>query len=114
MVCRPGRLARPTRPASTGRRSPSTLVTLVLLALADVEPDAIAADYALSTEAVRTLFAAMGISDQGPMIESVLTRRGTTIQAAVLDALRGFEAEHYLRGAGVGRADIQIIRDRLA
>lgn len=94
-------------------RDRTGLITLLLLALADVEPEAIAADYDMSTEALTALFAAMGTEDQGPIIQSVLANRGTTTDAAVLAALDGFDVEQYLLGAGVSNGDLDSIRRRL-
>lgn len=94
-------------------RDRTGLVTLLLLALVNVEPDAIAADYAVSTESTKALFAAMGTRDEGPFVQSLLARHKTSAEAAILDALDGFDAEDYLLAAGVSRADLDIIRDRL-
>jgi hypothetical protein len=55
----------------------------------------------------------MGTEDQGPPIQSILARRGTTTRDAVLGTLAGFDAEDYLLRAGVAGADIQAIRGRL-
>ncbi|MCR6486943.1 tyrosine-protein phosphatase [Amycolatopsis sp. OK19-0408] len=94
-------------------RDRTGLVALLLLALAGVGPDAIAADYDLSAEAVKPLFAAMGAEDQGPAIEAVLAARGTTTAAAIRDTLDGFDVERYLLDAGVARGDLDDIRHRL-
>jgi hypothetical protein len=94
-------------------RDRTGLISLLLLALADVEPDEIATDYTLSREPLKALSAKLGVTDQGPMVESTLASRGTTIHAAVLDILDNFDAESYLLSAGVDQADIQQIRDRL-
>jgi protein-tyrosine phosphatase len=61
-------------------RDRAGLITLLLLALGEVEPEAIAADYALSTEPLKALCARLWVADQGPMIESILAQRRTTIQ----------------------------------
>ncbi|RSN54173.1 protein-tyrosine-phosphatase [Amycolatopsis sp. WAC 04182] len=94
-------------------RDRTGLITLLLLALADVQPEAIAADYDLSTEALKPLFAAMGTEDQGPSIQSILTNRGTTTQAAILSTLEDLDVEHYLLAAGVSNTDLDGIRGRL-
>ncbi|WIX78320.1 tyrosine-protein phosphatase [Amycolatopsis carbonis] len=94
-------------------RDRTGLVALLLLALADVEPAAIAADYDLSTEAVKPLFAALGKEDQGPLIKTFLANRGTTVRGALLAVLDGFDAERYLLDAGVSSADLAAIRHRL-
>jgi protein-tyrosine phosphatase len=94
-------------------RDRTGLVTLLLLALVGVEPEAIADDYALSTDAVRGLFAAVGREDEGPAIEAELTRRGTTTRGAILAVLDGFDARQYLLGAGVRPADLSALVNRL-
>ena len=94
-------------------RDRTGLVALLLLALAGVEPGAIAADYDLSAEAVKPLFTAMGVEDQGPVIEALLAERGTTTASAIRDTLEGFDAERYLLDAGVGRGDLDDVRHRL-
>ncbi len=70
-------------------RDRTGLVALLLPALAGVEADAIAADYDLSAEAVKPLFAALGAEDQGPRIAAALAERGTTTAAAIRDTLDG-------------------------
>jgi protein-tyrosine phosphatase len=94
-------------------RDRTGLISLLLLALAGVEPEAIAHDYELSTEPLRTLFAAMGRPDQGPEIEAALAERGTTAREAILVTLDGFDAEAYLLTAGVSPASLATIRHRL-
>ncbi|MFG1640154.1 tyrosine-protein phosphatase [Amycolatopsis sp. NPDC049252] len=94
-------------------RDRTGLITLLLLALTDVEPKAIAADYALSAEAVKALFAAMGTDDQGPVVKAILAKRGATAEEAVLAALDGFDVEHYLLEAGVSRDELRSVRHRL-
>ncbi|WP_091617430.1 tyrosine-protein phosphatase [Amycolatopsis saalfeldensis] len=94
-------------------RDRAGLVSLMLLGLARVEPEAIAADYELSTEGVRPLYATLGVEDQGPLIESMLAEHGTTRREAVLRTLDGFDAEKYLLDAGVSSADLENLRSRL-
>lgn len=85
---------------------------LLLLALAYVEPDAIANDYELSAEPLKDLFTAMGQQDQGPIIEAALAERGSP-RDAILATLDGLDAETYLGTAGVSPADLATIRHRL-
>lgn len=94
-------------------RDRAGLTALLLLSLAGVEPEAIAADYALSTEAVQPLYAALGVEDQGSLIASLLAQRGTTTTGAVLAALDGFDAREYLLAAGVSGAALDDLRRRL-
>ncbi|WP_033293309.1 tyrosine-protein phosphatase [Amycolatopsis jejuensis] len=94
-------------------RDRTGLIALLLLALADVEPEAIAADYDLSAEAVRPLFAALGVEDQSPVIKVILESRGTTTRQAILDVLSGFDPEQYLLHAGMHPKDVNSLRNRL-
>ncbi|MFI5606618.1 tyrosine-protein phosphatase [Amycolatopsis sp. NPDC051903] len=94
-------------------RDRTGLTALLLLSLADVEPGAIAADYDLSTEAVRPLYAALGVADQSPMIAALLGERGTTTTEALLTTLDGFDARQYLLAAGANTAALADVRRRL-
>jgi hypothetical protein len=94
-------------------RDRTGLVALVLLALAGVEPDAIADDYTQSLAALVPVYAAMAVPDQTPRIEGVLAAHATTAHRAVLDLVAGLDAEAYLVAAGVIPADLATIRRRL-
>ena len=94
-------------------RDRTGLVSLLLLDLVEVEPEAIADDYELSTAALVPLFTAMGQHDQGPVVESVLADRGLTLRGSVLDVLKDLDAEAYLLEAGVGEEDLARVRSRL-
>lgn len=94
-------------------RDRTGLITLLLLALANVEPDAIARDYEQSAEPLKALFTAMGQPDQAPGIEAALAERGTTARDAILATLEGFDAETYLLTAGVTPASLAAVRHRL-
>src|SRR3954454_25404465 len=82
-------------------RDRTGLITLLLLALADVEPDAVAEDYGLSVEPLRALSALVGRPDDSAEVEGFLTARGTTASAAVLATLEELDVTTYLRDAGV-------------
>jgi protein-tyrosine phosphatase len=94
-------------------RDRTGLVALLLLALVDVEPEAIIEDYEMSIPALAELFARMGLEDQGQSIKAILASRGTTVRTALLDTLDSFDAEQYLLAAGVPPTDIELIRRRL-
>ncbi|MFJ8915924.1 tyrosine-protein phosphatase [Amycolatopsis sp. NPDC102389] len=96
-----------------GGRDRTGLIALLLLALADVEPRAIAADYAMSAEALKALYTAMGTADQQPFIQGVLADRGTTTEEAVMATLDGFDVEQYLLDAGVTGSELRSVRRRL-
>jgi len=94
-------------------RDRTGLLTLLLLRLANVEPQVIADDYELSTAALAALFSRMGREDEAPRIAEILAAKGTTARAAVLDACEELDAEPYLLDAGAGPADIATVRARL-
>lgn len=94
-------------------RDRTGVVSLVLLALAGVEPGAIAQDYERSGPALAPLFARVDRPDEQPGVEALLAERGTTAHDAVLDALDGFDARTYLLDAGVDAGDLAALRRRL-
>lgn len=94
-------------------RDRTGLVALLLLALVDVELEAIIEDYEMSAPALTELFARMGVKDQGPSIEAILASRGTTVRTALLDTLDTVNPEQYLLAAGVPPTNIEVIRQRL-
>jgi protein-tyrosine phosphatase len=94
-------------------RDRAGLAAMLLLALADVAPEEIADDHGLSHERVRVLLAAIGEPDQETGITAELERRGTTAREAILDLLSAFDAESYLREAGLTDADVAALRARM-
>lgn len=93
-------------------RDRTGLLALLLLALLGVPAEVIAADYQLSTEPLRALYARMGRADEGPIIERILAEKGTTARAAILATLDGFDARAYLLAAGVSADDLAALRAR--
>jgi protein-tyrosine phosphatase len=87
-------------------RDRTGLISLLLLALAGVAPEDIAADYELSA-------ARVGVHDQFAEIEEYLRGRGTTAADLVAAMATELDAEDYLRSAGVTGDDIAAVRDRL-
>jgi hypothetical protein len=94
-------------------RDRSGQVAILLLALAGVTPQAIAADYALSGERLRALYAARGEDDDGAQLDTFLARRGTTAQALIVALLAELDLEAHLRAAGLTDADVTALRRRL-
>ncbi len=94
-------------------RDRTGLISMLLLALAGVPAEDIAADYELSTERLRGLYAAWGAEDQGPGIQQALASKGTTARGALLSILAGLDVAAYLRSAGMPDADLAAVRDRL-
>jgi protein-tyrosine phosphatase len=94
-------------------RDRTGLVTLLLLALAGVAPEDIAADYLLSAARLPPLFAALGLPDQGPRIDEILARKGTSVGEAVAATLASLDLEAALRAGGLTDDDLAAVRDRL-
>ena len=96
-----------------GGRDRAGQVAILLLALAGVAPEAIAADYALSGERLRALYAARGEEDQSALVEAFLAQRGTTGQELVVALLAELDVEAHLRAAGLSEDDLAALRARL-
>ena len=96
-----------------GGRDRTGQIAMLLLALAGVEPEAIAEDYALSTQRLPALYAAHGDEDQNPHIERHLAARGTTLREVVLDTLASIDVERVLRRGGADDDDLASVRERL-
>jgi protein-tyrosine phosphatase len=73
------------------------IIALLLLALAEVTPEAILADYELSPD---------------PEREEILAGRHTSTREVILNTLSGLEVERYLLQAGVSQADLAAVRKR--
>jgi hypothetical protein len=96
-----------------GGRDRAGQISMLVLALAGVEAEAIAADYTLSDERLRPLYLSRGDEDEAPKIAAFLRDRGTTATELIVELLAGFDVEAALRGAGLGEADLVALRGRL-
>ena len=96
-----------------GGRDRAGQVAMLLLALAGVPADAIAADYALSFERLPARYAARGEEDQGSSLRAFLEERGTTAEALVVELLGELDVEAHLLRAALGRDDLTTVRSRL-
>jgi hypothetical protein len=94
-------------------RDRTGLVTLLLLALADVEPEAVADDYELTVQPLRVLYRLLGRRDDSDEVRGFLEARGTTARAALLATLEELDVAAYLRHAGVADGDVAELRRRL-
>ncbi|MFE6866897.1 tyrosine-protein phosphatase [Kitasatospora sp. NPDC057692] len=94
-------------------RDRTGLAALLLLALADVHPAEIVADYLLSAPNVRPLYGMLGLPDPYRRIDAALAEAGTTAEAAVTATLADFSPAPYLLTAGVAPADLAAVRARL-
>jgi len=94
-------------------RDRTGLVTLLLLAIAGVKPEEIAADYDLSTERLPAYWASSSEDDQTLQIQEFLRRKNTTARAAMLATLEGIDIADHLRSAGLTDDDLAALRARM-
>ncbi|MBS1845353.1 MAG: tyrosine-protein phosphatase [Actinobacteria bacterium] len=96
-----------------GGRDRAGQISLLVLALAGVEPEAIAADYALSDERLRPLYLSRGEEDEAPKIAAYLREQGRTATDLIVELLRELDVEATLRSAGLESEDLVALRRRL-
>lgn len=96
-----------------GGRDRAGQVSMLVLALAGVEPEAIAADYALSDDRLRPLYLARGQEDEAPKIAAFLREQGTTATELIVELLGEFDVEGALRAGGLTDAEVAALRGRL-
>jgi protein tyrosine/serine phosphatase len=96
-----------------GGRDRAGQVAMLVLGLAGVEPEAIAADYALSDERLRPFYLSQGGEDEGPKIAEFLHQRGTTATELIVEILAAVDLEATLLEAGLEDADVAALRRRL-
>lgn len=97
----------------TRGRDRTGLVAILVLVLAGVEPDDIVADYEMSTDRVRRLYAALGRKDPGLQIAEILKRKETSVGAAITDLLNSVDIEEHLHAGGLEPSDVEALRERL-
>ena len=93
-------------------RDRTGLIAMLVLAAAGASADAIADDYERSALALPALFEAHGEADEGPIVERILEREGTTAREAIRRALDGFDAARYLRDHGLTGAEAAALEHR--
>jgi protein-tyrosine phosphatase len=96
-----------------GGRDRSGQVAMLVLSLAGVDPETIAADHALSDQRLRPLYASQGEEDEGPKIAAFLRGQGTTAIDLIVELLTTFDIEATMREAGLSEADLAALRARL-
>lgn len=95
-------------------RDRTGLISLLLLAVADVDPSAIADDYDISNaEVTRHRLVALGHPDDGEAVLAVTDRAGVTNNNAIRAVLADVDVPAYLLSAGLSVADLASIRERL-
>jgi len=94
-------------------RDRSGQIAMLALALAGVAPALIAADYELSHERLRALFAELGEEDQGPKLAAHLAERGTTAAAVIETTLSSLDVEGLMAAGGFTGAEQAALRERM-
>lgn len=94
-------------------RDRTGLISLLLLALSDVTPDDIAADYELSAERLKALYASLGEDDHAPVIAEILRAKNTSARATILALLTSLDVVTRMRSAGLRDEHIVALRARL-
>ena len=94
-------------------RDRTGLVCALLLSVAGVPPEAIAADYALSAERLAPLYAEWARAERDPEARARLERENISEAAAMAHVLDNVDVETYLLGAGATARDLEAIRERL-
>jgi hypothetical protein len=96
-----------------GGRDRAGQITMLILALAGVPADAIAADYMLSFQRLPSLYDAHGEPDQGAELLSYLEDQGTSAEAIIVELLRDLDVAAHLGRAGLTEDDLAALRRRL-
>jgi protein tyrosine/serine phosphatase len=96
-----------------GGRDRSGQIAMLALALAGVEPNEIAADYARSGERLHPLYLSRGEEDEAQMIADFLRTQGTTAPDLIVELLAALDVEATLLAAGLSEADLTALRRRL-
>lgn len=96
-----------------GGRDRAGQIAMLVLALVGVEPEAIAADYALSDERLRHLYLSRGQEDEAPGIAEFLRSQGTTATELIVEILTTFDVKATLLEAGLDERDVAELRRRL-
>jgi len=94
-------------------RDRTGLISLLLLSLAGVTPEAIVADYELTLGQLPPLYAAMGLDIEEFDVRAHMRSRGTTVSETIISLVRDVDVAEYLAVAGVCAADIAALRTRL-
>jgi protein tyrosine/serine phosphatase len=95
-----------------GGRDRAGQVSILLLALAGVPAEEIAADYLLSHERLPALYESRGEEDQTPLVQAFLRERGTSA-ATEIQRLLETDLEAALAEGGLRPEDVEALRSRL-
>jgi protein-tyrosine phosphatase len=94
-----------------GGRDRTGLITLLLLALAGVAPEEIAADHALSDERMAAVYARRGI-EADTELAPMLAAEGTSAHEVIV-SVAALGVEQRLRDGGLGDDELAAVRSRL-
>ena len=94
-------------------RDRTGLIAMLLLQLAGAPPEAIADDYEQAVRGINAFHATQAHPRERPMSAQEEQARVADGRRELLRALDGFDAEQYLRAAGVSPAAIQRLRRRM-
>ncbi|PCN48919.1 tyrosine protein phosphatase [Curtobacterium sp. 'Ferrero'] len=93
-----------------GGRDRTGIVALALLAVADVEPEAIVADHLRTVDAAPALFASIGVPDPEERIEALCAEHGTTVEGAFRAVVDGFDVDRFRARSGLDDARLEALR----
>ena len=93
-----------------GGRDRTGMIAMVVLALLGAEPEAIAADYALSSERLRPHY--RGVDDV-EAIEAFFAERGTTATRTIIETLESLDIAARVRAGGLTEHELERLRTRL-
>jgi protein-tyrosine phosphatase len=93
-------------------RDRTGLTSVLLLALAGVTLEEIVADYLLSAERLRPLYARLGRVDEDIAVQEILASANTTAGDVIQAFLANFDGDEYFRTAGLLAEDLAAIRAR--
>jgi hypothetical protein len=96
-----------------GGRDRAGQISMLLLALAAVQPAEIAADYALSDARLSPMYEALGRADPAPELVAFLASKGTTGPELISDLVTNFGIRRRLAEAGLTDSDIAALNGRL-
>jgi protein-tyrosine phosphatase len=96
-----------------GGRDRTGQIAMLVLALAGVGSEEIAADYVLSSDRLSVRYARLGEPDQGHQLEEFLAARGTSAREVIVATVASLDTVATLRRGGLRAADLTAVCDRL-
>lgn len=91
-------------------RDRTGLVSMLLLSLVGVEPDAIVDDYLETVRRAEALAAATGRENDEPLRDAILARRGSSTEQCFRDALAGLDVDAFLASAQLSQSALRRLR----